>query len=212
MFVKFFALPFSLFLLMVTSCFAETAEISTTEPLSRHLGMKIDLLGRDFIEKITIDKDKFLLVNKELTDVRIKKDTTNDLNKFSALVAYNLYVKNAKPSATRFLYVQCPVTRETYIDRSLPPSEVMIDGVMRLGFSVDHDVLKEEFLSLGSYLFLSSPDDKVPLVSNNFPMVGKVSQNLDIEVMCLQVLGAYDDYQWSEIFRKITLEKFDISE
>lgn len=212
MLIKFLALPLSLVLFMSVSSFADTVEVRTDEPESQYLGMKIDLQGRDFLKKMAVDKNSFLLIDQQFTDVRVKKDTKNSLNKFYALIGYNLYVNNSKQSPTRFLYVQCPVTRETYVDRSSPFRDEMIDGEILSVQRVNIDVSKKEFLDLGSYSFLSSPKDKVPLLSKNFPMVGKVSQHPDIEYMCLQIQVAYAGYEWSETFRRITLESFGIFE
>lgn len=217
MFIKFFVLPFSLLLLAVTPCFAETVEVRTSEPSSQYLGLNIALEGRNFVDSFPVAPDKSIFIYDKLTDVRIKKDTVDGLNKFYALIAYSLHSSNAKPSATRFLYMQCPVTRETYIDRSPPPKKQMLDGEMRLVYSIKHDVLKEEFLSLGYYSFLSSSDDVVPQLSKNFPMAGKFGQRtpidlLHLELMCSQIQGAYAEYKWSESFRDITLKKFGISE
>lgn len=112
--------------------------------------------------------------------------------------------------------MKCPVTRETYIDRSVFKDE-MIDGVMYSAMRVDQEVLSKKFLSLGSYSFLSSPDDVVPLLSSNFPMVGKFGkltpiELIPIEAMCLKIEVAHAEYQWNESFRKITLKKFGILE
>lgn len=210
--MRFLIIFLTSFVFVSTLCFAEDIQVDINEPEDKDIGMKIDMLGRDFTEKIIIDKSNFLLINKELTDIRIKKDNKNGLNKFSALVAYNLYAKNSKPSDNRFLYVQCPITRKTYVDQSPPPKEKMIGGEMRLVYEIDHEVLSEEFLDSGSYSFLSSSDDKVPQLSNTFPMVGKVNQLIDIEAMCLDIQLAYDNYLWAEIFRDITLKKFGILE
>lgn len=218
MFIKFFALPFPLLLFLSMSCLAETPKVRSSEPESQYLGMNIDVVGRDFVDSFSVAPGKFLLIDKALSDVRIKKDEANGLNKFYALVAYNLRVNNAKPSATRFLYLQCPVTRITYLDRSPPPKKEMIDGEMRLVYSINHEVLSKEFLDSGSYSFLSSPTDKVPQLSKEFPMSGKLSQItpplelLPLEAMCAKIQLTYAEYLWSETFRKITLKKFGILE
>lgn len=218
MFIKFLVIFLTSLLFVSMSCFAEVVKITaadkvrTNEPDDTYLGMKIDLQGQDFVERITVNRGKFLLVDQSLTDVRIKKDKTNGLNKFYALVAYNLYVNNSKQSPTRFLYVQCPVTRTTYLDRSPHYREDIIDGVDLPVKRVNMDNFKTEVLDSGSYSFLSSPEDKVPLLSNNFPMAGKVSQHFDIEIMCLKIQLTHAEYQWAETFRQITLEKFGISE
>lgn len=217
MITKSFSLLLSLFLFLSTSCFAETVEVRTSEPLSQYLGVKIALEGRKFVDSFPVASGKSIFVYDKLTDVRIKKDKVDGLNKFSALIGYSLHSNAAKPSDVRFLYVQCPVTRETYIDRSPPPKEEMLDGEMRLVYQIKHEILNEEFLSLGSYSFLSSPDDVVPQLSNNFPMVGKFGQLtpielIPIEAMCAQIQLVYAEYRWSETFRKVTLKKFGISE
>ena len=216
MFIKSFTLSFPLLLWIATPCFAETVEVRTNEPSSQYLGMKIDLVGRAFVDSFSVAPGKSLFISKSLTDVRIKKDNVDGLNKFHALVAYSLHSGNAKPSEPRFLYVKCPVTRETYIDRSVFKDE-MIDGVMYSAMRVDQEVLSKKFLSLGSYSFLSSPDDVVPLLSSNFPMVGKFGkltpiELIPIEAMCLKIEVAHAEYQWNESFRKITLKKFCILE
>ena len=218
MFIKFLALPLSLFLLLLNPCFAQGVQVSTNEPKSKHLGMTIDLAGRDFVGDFPIVPGKSIFVDKDFTDVRIKKDTATGFNKFYALVAYNLHVTNAKPSAMRFLYLQCPVTRTTYIDRSPPFTKQMINGEMRLASSVIHEELSKEFLDAGSYAFLSSAENKVPPFSKTFPMSGKMNQTnaplelIALEAMCLKFQLAYAEYSWSETFRKITLKDFGISE
>ena len=218
MFIKLFALPFSLFLLLLKPCFAQAIEVSTTEPDSQHLGMVIDLAGRDFVGDFPVAPGKSVFVNKEFTDVRIKKDEVTGFNKFYALVAYNLHVRNAKPSAMRFLYLQCPVTRTTYIDRTQPFTKKVINGEVRLATSVVHEDLSKEFLDPGSYAFLSSTEYKVLPFSKTFPMSGKMDQTtaplelMALEAMCLKLQLVYAKYAWSEAFREITLGKFGISE
>ena len=218
MFIKFFALPSLLSLLLLTPCFAQGVQVRTNEPKSEHLGMAIDLAGQDFGVNFPVAPDKFISVNKRFSDVRVQKDKATGFNKFSALVAYNLHVTNAKPSAMRFLYLQCPVTRTTYIDRTPPFTEQMINGKLQMATSVIHDELSKEFLDPGSYEFLSSTEDKVPPFSRKFPMSGKMNQTnapvelIVLEAMCLKFELTYAQYSWSETFRKITLEKFGISE
>lgn len=215
MFIKFFALPFSLLVFIATSCLAEVVEVKTNEPSSEYVGMRISLQGRDFVERIPLGPNKFISINKDLTDVRILKDKVTGLNKFSALVAYNIHLGKAKPSFTRYLYVQCPVTRETYIDRTPPPTEEFIDGEKVMVFYTDkinRKVLREEVLYSGSYSFLSSSEHPVARLSNDFPMVGKVRQFLPVEAMCLKIQVAHAEDQWSKAFRNLTLKKYGISE
>lgn len=104
MFIKSFTLSFPLLLWIATPCFAETVEVRTNEPSSQYLGMKIDLVGRAFVDSFSVAPGKSLFISKSLTDVRIKKDNVDGLNKFHALVAYSLHSGNAKPSEPRFLY------------------------------------------------------------------------------------------------------------
>lgn len=216
--MKLLALSLSLFLFLLTPCFAQGVQVSTNEPRSEHLGMTIDLSGRDFVDDVLVAPGKSIFVNKRFTDVRIKKDRVTGFNKFYALVAYNLHVTNAKPSAMRFLYLQCPVTRTTYIDRSPPFTKQMINGEMRLASFVIHEELSKEFLDPGSYEFLSSTEDIVPPFSKTFPMSGKMNQTypplelIALEAMCAKIQLAYAQYSWSETFRKVTLKKFGISE
>lgn len=212
---KSLSLSFLLVLFTSAPSFAEVVEVSTDEPLSEDVGMVIDLQGRDFVESIPIAPGRFISVDKGLTDVRVIKDKLTGFNKFYALVPYKLHVENARPSFTRFLYVQCPVIRKTYIDRSPPPKEKLIDGEMVTVFYADkinHKVLNKEFLDLGSYSFLSSPERPVPRLSNDFSMVGKVHQFLPIEAMCLDIRLAYSEYRWSKSYRAVILKNFGISE
>jgi hypothetical protein len=217
MFMKFSVLPFSLLLLAVTPCFAETVQVRTSEPSSQYLGVKIDLEGRNFVDSFPVAPDKSIFIYDKLTDIRIKKDKVDGLNKFYGLIGYSLHSSNAKPSDTRYLYLQCPVTRETYIDRSPPPKKEMLNGKMSLVYPIKHDVVNKEFLSLGHYSFLSSSDEVVPQLSKNFPMAGKFGLRTPIDLfhldlMCAQIEGAYAEYRWSETFRDVTLKKFGISE
>ena len=196
-----------------TLCFAEDIQISTNEPEDKDLGMKIDMSGRDFVERITVDKNKFLLVDQSFTDVRVIKDAKDNLNKFSALVSYSLYidgVKNPPTSAlfTDFIYVKCPITRRTSIDRS----EVIEERAGSTRLSIKSDALKEELLYPGAYSFLSLPEKRVPALSKNFPMVGKVSQHFDIELMCTQIEIVYLRYTLAEANRGNILKRFGISE
>lgn len=212
MLLKLSFLSFVLFSLLLKPSFAETVQVRTNEPDSKYLGMKIDLEGRDFVDRFPVAPGKFIVVDKKLTDVRIKQDKVTRLNKFYALVPYSIHMKGSKPSDLKFLYVQCPVTRETYVDRSPPPKEEMVNGKLRTVIHTDYEVLSKEFLDSGSYSFLSSPDYKVSQLSKDFPMEGTVDQFIFIEAMCLKIAIAHAEYQWDETFRRVMLGKFGISE
>ena len=214
--MKFLIISLTSLMFVSTLCFAEDTQVRTTEPESKYLGMKIDLVGHNFVDSFSVAPNKSLSIYKNLTDVRVKKDKVDGLNKFYALVAYSLDTDKATLLGPRFLSVQCPVTRETYLDRSVFRDE-MIDGVMVSAMRIDQEVLSKTFLSLGSYSFLSSPDNLEPKLSNNFPMRGKFGQLtplelIPIELMCVQIQGVYAEYGWSETFRSVTLKKFGISE
>lgn len=210
--LNYSALTFLLFFLLVRSSFADSVQVRTNEPDSTYLGMKIDLKGRDFVNSFPVAPGKFILIHKDLTDVRVIQDKASHLNKFYALVPYTVHMKDAKPSDLKFLYVQCPVTRETYIDRSPPPKEEMVNGGLRTVLHTDYEVLSKELLDPGSYLFLSSPEYNISQLSKDFPMVGKVDQFILIEAMCLKIELAYTQYKWDRNFRRVTLEKFGILE
>lgn len=212
MFLKSFVSTSLLLLLLLRPSFAEMVQVRSNEPESKYLGVKVDLKGRDFVDKFPVAPGKFILINKDLTDVRIKKDKVSGLHKFYALVPYRVQAKGADPSDLKFLYVQCPVTRETYIDRSPPPKEEMVDGEMRTVLRTDYEVLTTELLDSGSYSFLSSPEYPISKLSKDFPMVGKVDQFILIEAMCLTIEVAHAQYKWDETFRRVMLEKFGILE
>lgn len=212
MFLKSFSLSLVLFSLLLTSSFADTVQVRTNEPESKYLGMKIDLKGRDFVDRFPVAPEKFVVINKNLTDVRIKQDKVNHLNKFYALVPYAIHIKGATPSDLKFLYVQCPITRETYVDRSPPPREEMVNGKLQTVLHTDYEVLSKKILDSGSYSFLSSPDYQVSQLSEYFPMVGTVDQLIFIEAMCLNIEVAHAEYKWAETFRRVMLGKFGISE
>lgn len=216
MFIKSFALFSPLFFLTAGSCFAENVEVRTDEPSSQYLGMKIDLAGHNFVDSFSVAPNKSLSIHKNLTDVRVKKDKVDGLTKFYALVAYSLDTDKATLLGPRFLSVQCPVIRETYLDNSVFRDE-MIDGVMVSAMRIDQEILSKTFLSLGTYSFLPSPDNVEPKLSNNFPMSGNFGQLtpielIPLELMCVQIQSVYVDYEWSEAVRNVTLKKFGISE
>lgn len=212
MFLKLFVSTTLLFLLYLRPSFAEVVQVRTNEPESKYLGFKVDLKGRDFVDKFPVAPGKFVLIDKGLADVRIKKDKESGLHKFYALVPYRVRINGANPSDLKFLYVQCPVTRETYIDRSPPPKEEVIDGEVRTVFPIDYEVLATELLDPGSYSFLSSPEYPISQFSQDFPMTGRVDQFIPIEAMCVKIEVAHAQYQWDETFRRIMLAKFGISE
>lgn len=201
---------FSFSLLVSTACFADIVEVSTNEPDDSHLGMNIDLSGKEFIKRIAVDKDRFLLVDPKWTDIRVVKDAHTKLNHFNALVAYNLYEHGLKKSATRFIYLQCPIVRKTFVDRSKPFEYEGLDGKQVQGFTVAIDTLKEEFVSPGFYKFLSLPDDRVAKLSNNFPMAGKVREHVDLEHMCVKAEIIYAGYRLAEANRHVILRKFGL--
>lgn len=200
----------SLALLVSSVCFADVVEVSTNEPDDAHLGMNIDLYGKEFVPRIAVDKRRFLLVDLEWTDIRVVKDAKTKLNHFNALVAYNLYENGLKKSDTRFIYLQCPIVRKTFVDRSEPFVYEGLDGKQVRGFTVAIDTLKEEFISPGFYKFLSLPDDRVAKLSNNFPMEGKVREHVDLKHMCVKAEIIYAEYRLAEANRHIVLRKFGL--
>lgn len=211
MFARFLFAPFFLSVFFSTVCFADVVEVRTNEPDDAHLGMNIDLTGKEFAKRITVDKDRFLLVDLKWTDIRVVKDAQTKLNHFNALVAYNLYEHGLKKSATRFVYLQCPIVRETFVDRSKPLEYEVLDGKkLPVSYLVDIDTLKEEFISPGFYKFLSLPNDRVSKLSNNFPMEGKVREHFDLELMCVQTELIYAKYGLAEANRHAVLKKFGL--
>lgn len=211
MFPRLLYFPFSILMLVSTVCFADVAEVSTNEPDDSHLGMKIDLSGKEFVTRVTVNKDTFLLVDPKQTDIRVVKDAQTKLNHFNALVAYNLYEHGLKKSATRFVYLQCPIVRKTFVDRSKPFEYEVLNGKkVPVSYKVDIDNLKEEFVSPGFYKFLSLPNDRVSKLSNDFPMAGKVREHFDLELMCVQAELIYARYGLAEVHRRIVLEKFGL--
>lgn len=211
MLTRFFLLPLSFAFLISIPCVAETVEVKTSEPLDTHLGMKIDLNGKKFVNRVTVDKDKFLLVDQTRTDVRISKDTKTNLNHFNALVYYNLYEHGLETSDTRFLYLQCPVVRETFASRIKPAEDKPNDGKSKsVYYTVDTETLKKEVVDPGFYKFLSLPDDNVPKLSNNFPMSGTVSEHFDMEIMCLQIRLIYAYYSIAEAHRRAVLKNLEL--
>lgn len=139
---KSLALPIFLASLASGSCFAETIQVRTNEPDDKHIGMIIDSHGGDFIKRITVDRDKVLLVDQSQTSIKIVKDVKTNLNHFNAFVAYNLQENGLKKYATRFLYVQCPITRRYSIDRSTPPKDKIVDGLLYSVSRLKIDTLK----------------------------------------------------------------------
>lgn len=213
MFARFLLLLSPLTFLVSTFCFAEIVEVHTSEPDDSHLGMKIDLHGREFVKRLTVDKNRYLLVNKGFTDIRISKDPKTKLNHFNALIAYNLYKQGLNTTDTRFLYLQCPIVRKTYVDRTKPITNYSkIDSKkFSLSFEGDSITLKEELVDPGFYKFLSLPRDKVPKISTDFPMLGKVSEHYDMELMCANIQLIYAIYKLDESNRNIVLQSTEDS-
>lgn len=212
MFVRLFLFSLPLAFLVSLPCFADIVEVRTDEPADAYLGMKIDLRGRDFTKRITVDKDTFLLIDQNDTDIRIAKDPNTKLNHFNALIPYNLYRQGLKTTSTRFLYLQCPIVRTTYVDSTKPIiTNATVDGnEFSVSFEGDRAILKEEFINVGFYKFLPLPNNSIPKLSINFPMEGKVSQHFDMVRMCEQTRIIYLMYRLDETNRSIVLEKYGL--
>ena len=208
--LKFLVL--SLLLLPSLPCFAEIAKISDNQPLNEYLGMLIDMSDMESVQKVTLGNSKFLLVNSDLPTAKVVKDSTTGFNHFSALIGYNLSVDGVEESATRFLYFQCPISRHTYIDRSVPYYEIVDGKKTHIGSSIKLDTLKREYLAQGYYRFLSSTPDNNTAFGAAFPMSGKVSGRPEIDLMCDQIGLTYLKLVHSELNRDITLKNFGILE
>lgn len=207
---KLLALPFLLALSL--DCFADVVKVSDNEPLSKHLGMLIDMRNMEFVQKTAVGSGKFLLVEPGLASAKLVRDPTTGLNHFNGLIGYNLFVNGVEESATRYLYFQCPITRDTYIDRSVPYYEMVEGKKTHVGSSVELDTLKTEHLSQGYYRFLSSPKNKNSAFDAAFPMSGKVNEHPDIDSMCLQINIAYLEFSNAEFNRADILKRFGVSE
>lgn len=210
--MKFLPLLFSL--LVATPCFAEAINTTTTtsEPDDKDLGTSIDMLGSDFTKKITVDKNKYLLVDPSFINIKVIKDAQTNLNHFNALIGYNIYSNGIKDSPTQFLYFQCPIIRSTDVSRLTFLRDEIVDGVKQSISSFDTENLKTETLSSGYYRFLSKPENNAPPLSSNFPMTGKINQHFDIELMCLQIHLSYLKSKLAEQHRNKILKSFGIVE
>lgn len=194
-------------------CFAQMIQVSTNEPQNIHLNMQLVMNGEDFIDRITVDQNKVLVVDKKQTDIRIKRDSKTGFNKFNALVAYNLHETNTKVSPTRFLYVQCPIVRTTYV--TIPMKVIQKsenDKEVITYMPIDRSVLKTEIIDSGHYRFLSLSQDKLPRLSSDFNISGKVDEHFDIKTMCLYIDLMYLKFQVGEVGRHNTLKSFSIKE
>lgn len=202
--LKFLPLSF----LLTVSCFAEIVEVSTNEPDDTYLGMKIDMYGRDFLEKITVDNNRFLLINQLSTDVRVGKDPKTNLNHFNALIPYKISDK----APTRYLYLQCPIVREFLIDRTRPVITLskMDSKQSKVSFDGNTEIIKEELVDPGFYKFLVGPNDSPSKLSNNFPMTGKVSEHFDMKRMCAQIEITHAIYMLDESNRSIVLKRYGL--
>lgn len=211
MFLKFLVLPF----LSVLSfpCFAEIVKVSDNEPPDKYLGTLIDMRDMESVQKIAVGNRKFLLASSDLATAKVVKNTATGFNHFSALVGYNLSANGVEePATSRFLYFQCPISRHTYVDRSVPYYEMVEGKKTHTGSSVEFDTLKREYLAQGYYRFLSTSLNKDTAFGAAFPMSGKVSDHSDIELICDQIELTYLKLAQGGLNRDITLKDFGISE
>ena len=207
MFLKFLVLP--LLSVLSLTCFAETVKVSDNEPSNKYLGTLIDMRDIESVQKIAVGNRKFLLASSDFATAKIVKDTATGFNHFSALVGYNLSINSVEEPATRFLYFQCPISRHTYVDRSVPYYEMVEGKKTHTGSSVEFDTLKREYLAQGYYRFLST---SYTALGDAFPVSGKVSDHSDIELMCDQIELTYLQLVQGELNRDIILKDFGISE
>lgn len=203
-----------LIILMTSStiCFAEKITINTNEPKTKYLGTKIDMQGKDFIDKIDLNENNYLKIFKPFTDVEIIRNNKKNVNEFSVIVAYNLYTDNRINSPWQFLYIQCPIEESTTLVHSEPIVEKDNGDQTYSVILPTSDVLKKKIISEGSYRFLFKERDKAIPLRNKFNMSGKVHGNHYLEMICLQINSAYLNYQASEIRRSNILKSYGIVE
>lgn len=187
------------------SCLAEVIQSKTNEPNNSLVGMRIDLDGKEFSPKVWVNDAKYLLINKADSDVKIKKDNKTNSNHYEALISYNLYSNGKKYVNPGYLYLQCPIKRRIYIDRS----KEIKPGVIK----VEIDTIREEIIDPGYYKFLydSNAKDTFEEIKKSNPTSGKPYDDyFNMEILCLQFELIAAKYEYLDAIRDVILNKSDI--
>jgi len=190
-------------------CSAEKILTHTNAPDDRLLNQKITLDEKSLRKNIIINSEEYLALNANEIDIEIKKDSQKNINKFHILIGYDLYMhgKNELPSQT--LYIQCPVTRKTYIDTSTVTEKRNIKGSEITTFTPSSKVLKKEILDAGFYALSTSPREKKPILNSTFNN-NEMSVEVQVNLICMNASIAYSKLAIKDHNRKITLREFEL--
>ncbi|MFT5097411.1 MULTISPECIES: hypothetical protein [Psychrobacter] len=210
MFTKFLALCG--LLAFSVPCFPEVVQVNTSEPPSMSLGTVIDMSDMESVQEIILGKGTLLLARPLIASAKILRDAETGMNHYTALIAYDLSTEGVKELEARLLYFQCPISRHTYVDRSVPYYEVLDGKKVIVGSAVKIDTVAREFLSPGYYRFLPLPKDEKFALDASFPMAGEMNPPPDIEIMCAQIEIAHLKHLQSELNRNAILKEFGVSE
>lgn len=199
-------------LALVRPSFSEVVRVNTSEPASMPSDMIIDISDMSSVQEISLEKGKSLLITSLSASVKVLKDSKTGMNHYNALIGYNLSIDGVKQPEAKFLYFQCPISRHTYIDRSVPYYEVLNGKKIATGTRVSHDTLERTYVTPGYYRFLSSSKNANLTLGSDFPMAGGMYSAPDIELMCLEIAIIHLKHLQAEHNRNATLRKFKILE
>jgi hypothetical protein len=176
------------------------------------LGTVIDMSDMVSVKDIILVNGTLQLASPLIASAKILRDAETGMNHYTALIAYDLSTNGVKELEARLLYFQCPISRHTYVDRSVPHYEVLDGKRALVGSSVKIDTVAREFISPGYYRFLPSPEDEKISLGASFPMAGEMNPPPDIEMMCLQIEIAHLKHLQFEFNRNAILKEFGLSE
>lgn len=199
-------------LAIVRPSFSEVVRVNTSEPASMPSGMILDISNLPSVQKIFLEKGKSLSIIPLSASAKVLKDSKTGMNHYNALIGYDFFIDGVKQPDARFLYFQCPISRHTYVDRSVPYFEVLNGKQVATGTSIFHDTLERTYVTPGYYNFLSLPKNANLTLDAEFSLAGKLYPTPDIELMCLELTNIHLKQLQAEHNRNATLRKFKILE
>lgn len=208
MFIRYLVSLF--FLLFVVPSFAGVVQVSTNEPDARDVGMLLQLapVPEEPIDKIRVGSSQVLSVDLQGSSLKVNRDPATGLHYFDVLVDYFVSSPTDARFRSSYIRLQCPIVRKSYLDTS----KSIDHGSEGVWHTVDHKVLNEEVLLPGIYEFLPLKDVATQVYIGDLPMKGEITQNTDLELLCLVANTTYLKLQWLKSNREIIFKQFGMSE
>lgn len=208
MFIRYLVSLF--FLLFVVPSFAGAVQVSTNEPDARDVGMLLQLapVPEEPIDKIRVGSSQVLSVDLQGSSLKVNRDPATGLHYFDVLVDYFVPSRTDARFRSSYIRLQCPIVRKSYLNNSKPIGH----GSEEVWHAVDHKVLNEEVLLHGIYEFLPLKNVATQVYIGDLPMKGEITQNTDLELLCLVAESTYLKLQWLKSNREIIFKQFGMSE